>query len=95
MANVVRKGDTNTAGGAALGGASTVFAQGAAVMLPANSVTAHPCCGAPGCGAHCSAQTVGGSSSVFVEGKPVLHNSDVDSCGHGRQTFATTVFVGT
>ena len=95
MANVVRKGDINGAGGVALVGASSVTAEGNNVSLPGDSVTAHPCCGSPGCGAHCSATLTGGSSSVFVEGKPVIHNNDIDSCGHKRATFASSVFVGT
>jgi len=95
MPNVVRKGDINTAGGIALGGASTVHAEGKTIMQPGQPVTPHPCCGASGCGPHCSATTTGGSSTVFVEGKPVLHNNDIDSCGHKRQTFASTVYVGT
>jgi len=94
MPNVVRKGDINVAGGVALGGAGTVFAEGAPVMLPGEPVTPHPCCGAPGCSSHCSAKTVGGSSTVLCEGRPVLHNGTIDSCGHNRRTFAATVFVG-
>lgn len=95
MAKVVRQGDTNTAGGVATVGASTVFVEGAQAMLPGSAVTPHGCCGAKGCGAHCSAQTKGGSSTVFVEGKKILNTDDIDTCGHKRQTSASTVFVGT
>ena len=94
MANVVRRGDTNTAGGVALQGAETVYAQGNHVMLPQQPVTPHPCCGSSGCGAHCNAQTKGGSSNVYCEGKKVIHTEDYDTCGHKRQTFAPQVFVG-
>lgn len=94
MANVVRRGDTNTAGGVALEGATKSFAQGNAIMQPHQPVTPHPCCGAPGCGAHCSARTKGGSSKVFVEGLPVIHTEDFDTCGHKRNTHAPKVFVG-
>lgn len=94
MANVVRQGDINVAGGVALVGASTVFADGMNVMLPGSPVTAHGCCGYPGCQPHCNATTAGGSSTVFAEGKPVLTSEDFDTCGDKRQTFAPTVFVG-
>lgn len=91
---MVRSGDINAAGGIAVGGATTVFAEGLPVMLPAQTVTPHGCCGARGCDIHCFAVTVGGSSTVFVEGRPVITTIDIDSCGHKRQTFAPTVFVG-
>ena len=94
MPNVVRVGDQNTAGGVALQGASTVFADGSSVVLPGSPVTPHGCCGLPGCSAHCAAQTQGGSSTVFIEGKPVVLSTDIDTCGHSRQTFGPTVFVG-
>jgi uncharacterized Zn-binding protein involved in type VI secretion len=94
MGNVVRSGDTNTAGGAANGGAATVFAEGSNVGQPGMGVSPHPCCGSRGCGAHCAATTTGGSSTVFADGKPVLTTSDTDTCGHGRSSSAQTVFVG-
>lgn len=94
MANVVRRGDTNTAGGVALAGATKSYAQGNAIMLPQQPVTPHPCCGSPGCGAHCTAHTKGGASKVFCEGKRVIHTEDYDTCGHKRQSNASKVFVG-
>lgn len=94
MANVVRKTDTNTAGGAVIGPCSpTVFAEGLNVSLPGDGVTPHPCCGAPGCGAHCSAKTTKGSSTVFATGKPIITDMDIDTCGHKRQSKAPTVFI--
>ncbi len=93
MPNVVRSGDINIVGGAAIGGAPTVLAEGAPVMVPNMPVTPHPCCGGPGCGKHCNAITTGGSSTVFAEGLPIITSLDFDSCGDKRQTFAPTVFV--
>jgi len=94
MPNVVRVGDINAAGGVATLGASTVKCEGALVMLPGSIVTPHPPCGAPGAQPHCEAKTVGGSSTVKCEGKPVLLSTDIDTCGHKRQTFAATVTAG-
>lgn len=94
MPNVVRRTDTNTAGGAVIGPcAATVFAEGLNVSLPGDAVTPHPCCGLPGCGAHCNAKTQGGSPTVFAEGKPIIHHNDIDTCGHKRNTHAPTVFI--
>lgn len=94
MPNVVRAGDINAAGGAAQIGAGTVKCEGAAVMQPNMPVTGHPPCGAPGGEPHCNAKTTGGSSTVSCEGKPVVHANDIDTCGHKRQTSASTVSVG-
>ena len=94
MPNVVRQGDINQAGGATTLGAGTVTCEGQPVSYPGAIVTPHPPCGAPGQDAHCNAKTTGGSSTVTCEGKPVLHSADVDTCGHPRQTFASTVTVG-
>ena len=91
MPNVERHTDPNTAGGQAIGGAGTVFVNNLNVMLPAQPVTPHPCCGSPGCDIHCNAKTQGGSSTVFAENKPV---NDVDTCGHKRSGPSPNVFVG-
>lgn len=80
-----RRGDANTAGGVATSGAATVRANNRPVVLPGISVTPHPCCGAPGCGPHCSARTAGGSPNVRAENRPVIRTSvDKDTCGHAR-----------
>ena len=89
MAQVVRNGDANTAGGVAQGGATTVFAENGNVMLPAQPVTGH------GNGIHAGPQTQGGSSTVFCEGTKVIHTDDVDTCGHKRAEHAPTVYIGT
>ena len=94
MPNVVRQGDINQAGGAATLGAATVKCEGKPISYPGAIVTPHPPCGAPGQDAHCNATTKGGSSTVKCEGKPVLLSTDIDTCGHPRQTFSATVTVG-
>jgi len=94
MPNVVRKGDINVMGGIATVGAGTVKCEGMPLAGPGSPVSPHFPCGLPGQQAHCNALTTGGSSTVKCEGKPVLMSTDIDSCGHPRQTFAATVTVG-
>jgi uncharacterized Zn-binding protein involved in type VI secretion len=94
MPQVVRKGDVNSAGGVATSGIPTVLANGRPVVPPGTSVTPHPCCGAPGCGAHCGATTTTGSSTVLANGKPVVFVGSPDSCGHARETGSPDVIVG-
>lgn len=94
MPNVVRKDDVNTMGGLVTVGAGTVKCEGSPVAGPGSPVSAHFPCGFPGQQAHCSALTTGGSSTVKCEGKPVLMSTDIDTCGHPRQSFAATVTVG-
>ena len=94
MPNVVGKGDVNTMGGVITVGAGTVKCEGKPVAGPGSPVSAHFPCGLPGQGKHCNALTTGGSSTVKCEGKPVLLSTDIDTCGHPRQTFAATVKVG-
>lgn len=95
MPSVQRQGDTNTAGGVAQGGASSVFVNGRPMMTPGQSVSPHPCCGQRRCPPiHCNATTTGGSGTVFVEGKPVILAGDTDSCGHVRAGGSTNVLVG-
>jgi len=94
MPNVERLGDPNVAGGIALVGAGTVFANGRPVILPGNPVTQHPCCGQSGCDIHCNAKTKGGSSTVFAESLPVIHVDDIDTCGHKRSSPSPDVIVG-
>lgn len=90
---VVRRGDVNDAGGVAMKGASTVLANGRPIVYPGTRVSPHPCCGAKGCGKHCSASTTGGSGTVFVEGKPVIRVGDSDTCGHSRASGSPNVMV--
>ncbi len=94
MPAVVRRGDINSAGGAAVQGARSVVANGRAVVQPGSPVTPHPCCGAPGCFMHCVARTTGGSGSVIAEGKPVILVGDSDTCGHTRIQGSPDVIAG-
>lgn len=96
MPGAVRIGDPNNAGGIAVGaGASSVRINGRSACIPATSVTPHPCCGAPGCAMHCVARTTIGSSSVRVEGKPLIYVGSPDTCGHSRALGSRDVIIGT
>ena len=95
MPGAVRIGDVNSAGGAAVGpGALSVIINGRPACLTGTKVSAHPCCGAPGCHMHCVAVTTGGSGSVIAEGKPVILVGDVDTCGHARIQGSPDVVAG-
>jgi uncharacterized Zn-binding protein involved in type VI secretion len=95
MPLVVRVGDTNSAGGIATRGVTTVLANGRPVVPPGSSVTPHPCCGAKGCGAHCGASTTIGSATVLAGGQPIVYVGSPDTCGHSRSSGSPTVIVGT
>jgi len=94
MPQAVRQGDPNSAGGIAKGGANSVKINGRNAMTPGQSVTPHPCCGKPRCIKHCLARTTGGSSKVFVEGKPLIYVGSSDSCGHARASGSRNVIIG-
>lgn len=93
MPALVRVGDTNEVGGKVTDGPTTVFANGIRVCTHVSGVTPHPCCGSDGCSAHCRANTVTGSSTVFAEGKPVVYVGVGDTCGHSRAMGSPNVFV--
>jgi len=95
MPGIVRKGDINSAGGVAIGASYDVIVNGRGVVYPGSPVTPHPCCGAPGCDAHCAAVVIGpGSSTVLVNGRRVIRKSDADSCGHLRFSSSYDVICG-
>ena len=94
MRNVVRIGDANSAGGVAQNGMGTVLVNGRPVSVTGDPVTSHSCCGSPGCGAHCSAHTTLGSSTVTAGGIPVQYVGCLDDCGHDRSQGSSDVLVG-
>lgn len=87
MAQLSRQGDTNSAGGKIVHGASTVFANGIAVGLHVSDITPH------GYGKHKSAKTTEGSPTVFAEGVPVLRVGSGNDCGHQISQGSDNVFV--
>lgn len=90
---IVRKGDTNSAGGRATSGRSSVKSSGVELAAYRSSVSAHPCCGRKGCNVHCAASVGGGASTVHAAGKPVHIVSDSDTCGHKRARGDKKVIV--
>ena len=94
MPAVQRQGDSNSAGGIAVSGVTSVRINNRPVVVPGVSVTPHPCCGQPGCGAHCSAVTVGGIGSVRAGNKPIILTGHADSCGHSRTGGSPSVRAG-
>jgi len=88
MPKVERNGDMNTGGGIAQMGATTVFVNGKQIMLPGQPVTSH------GESPHDNPRTQGGSSTVFADNQKVIHENDIDTCGHKRSSPSPDVFVG-
>jgi uncharacterized Zn-binding protein involved in type VI secretion len=95
MAAAQRVGDTNSAGGVAQGGISSVRINGRPIIVSGNPVTPHPCCGRRGCPPiHCSATTSGGSGTVKAGGISIIRTGDVDTCGHPRSGGSGDVNIG-
>lgn len=95
MPAVQRVGDRNSAGGVITTGDDTVLINGRAVAIQGSSVSPHPCCGQRGCPpTHCNAKTQATTSTVLVNGKPVIFTDDKDTCGHPRVSGSPDVIVG-
>ena len=91
---VVCVGDANSGGGLVTLFRPTVWAAGRPLAAFASPVTPHPCCGAPGCEAHCAAVITGGAITVLAEGLPVHRMFDVCTCMDPMVTGALNVLVG-
>jgi hypothetical protein len=91
-----RNGDSNAGGGVAQGGVPSVRVNGQAVMIPAQSVTAHPPYPRRGRNGHNngSQQTAGGIASVRAGGQPIVVTGNSDTCGHPRVGGSADVRVG-
>jgi len=94
MPAVERVGDANSAGGVIMSGDPSVLVNGQVIAIQGSPVSPHPCCGRPGCGAHCAAVTTSSNFTVLINGIPVVLVGDVDTCGHPRATSSPDVFVG-
>jgi len=86
---VVRMGDVNVCGGAALGGNPTVRVNGRPIMVTGMPVAPHPNFKPP----HTSAITIG-TSTVRAGGLPIVTSSNIDTCGHPRVFGSATVRTG-
>ena len=92
---VQRVGDRNSAGGVILNGDNTVLINGRAVAIRGAGVSPHPCCGAKGCPpTHCNAKTQANTSTILVNGVPLIFTDDIDTCGHARAGGSPNVTIG-
>ena len=95
MPAVQRVGDRNNVGGVILNGDNTVLVNGRAIAVQGASISPHPCCGAKGCPPiHCSAKTQANTSTVLVNGLPLILTNDNDTCSHTRAGGSPDVIVG-
>lgn len=95
MPAVQRKGDTNTHGGAILGGVDSVLVNGKPIAVKGLQVAPHPPTPQPPDNIkHQRAVTVNSQTSVFADGKPVVMTGDTDSCDDPRTGGSSDVFVG-
>ena len=96
MPGADRKGDTNSAGGVAGGGETSVKINGRNAMTPGQSVSPHPCCGKPppACKVHCRAKTGRGTRKVLVGGRQLVLKGSSDTCAHRRSSASRDVLVG-
>ncbi len=92
MAGLSRLGDTNGVGGKLTVGASSVFINGIPAAVHTNTISAHSPFGRAH-PPHAAAKTTGGvTSTVFIEGKPVVMKGTSTSCGHSITDASGDVF---
>jgi hypothetical protein len=91
-----RNGDSNAGGGVAQGGVGSVRVNNQPVMIPGQSVTAHPPYPRRGRNEHNngSQMTAGGVSSVRAGNQPIVVTGNADTCGHPRAGGSADVRVG-
>ena len=83
-APVQRVGDPNSGGGIIVsGGHSNVLVNGRPAATPGSVVTPHIGCGKKNL-LHCLALTLPASSTVKINGTPVIVTGVPDTCGHSR-----------
>lgn len=92
MAQLSRKGDTNSVGGKIMKGASTVFVNGIPAGVHVSQITPHAPYGKKSHPPHKAAKTTSGSPSVFADGLPVLRTGSGTTCGHNISTGSPDVF---
>lgn len=92
MAQVVRVGDVNTAGGAVISGHGNCLVNYRPAARQGSTVTAHPPCPRPPI--HCAAKAAfPGKITVLINGIPMLKTGDSDTCGHTRASGSSNVMV--
>lgn len=88
MPGVVRQGDTDTGGGAALSGVDSVLVNGRPIVVVGTPVSRH------GKRQHSGPTTAGGVSSVLAGNKPINVQGNPDTCGHTRASASGDVIAG-
>jgi uncharacterized Zn-binding protein involved in type VI secretion len=88
MPGVIRQGDTDTGGGAALSGVSSVLVNGRPIVVVGTPVSFH------GKKQHSGPKTSGGVSSVLAGNKPINVQGNPDTCGHTRASASSDVIAG-
>lgn len=88
MPGVVRQGDTDTGGGAALTGIDSVLVNGRPIVVVGTPVSRH------GKRAHKGPTTAGGVGSVLAGNKPINVQGNPDTCGHTRASASSDVIAG-
>jgi uncharacterized Zn-binding protein involved in type VI secretion len=81
------RANIDSAGGILINTQTTVFANGAFVIVHADPVANH------GSSPHNSATMIAASNNVFIGGKAVCNAGDLATCGHAA-TGSVDVFVG-
>jgi len=95
MGAIQRTGDANSAGDIVTALFTNVKINGQDVSVNGSPVSAHPCCGQPGCGIHCGPVTAGGlAGSVMAGGLPINIAGNADTCGHPRAGGSGDVNAG-
>jgi|SaaInl5LU_22_DNA_1037371.scaffolds.fasta_scaffold31354_4 uncharacterized Zn-binding protein involved in type VI secretion len=92
MPGIVRKGDKNSAGGAALLGQSNFKVNNKQSVVNGASVAKHKPC--PIIKIHCSAKTKGGVGSFLINNIPANVIGNSDSCGHSRTGGSKDFIIG-
>jgi uncharacterized Zn-binding protein involved in type VI secretion len=90
MSGIQRVGDVNTAGGKILVGDPTVKINGRAIAYTNAPVSPHSNFKPP----HTDSRTRAKQSTVKVNGRAVVTNGCVDTCGHPRNSGSSDVKIG-
>lgn len=91
MPAVVRNGDVNGGGGAAVGGVGSVLVNGQPIVVNGTTVTPHP---PKKPKTHKTAKTAGGLGSVLAGGIAINVVGNSDTCGHTRANGSSNVIAG-
>lgn len=92
MSNIVRKGDSNSAGGKATGGEKSFIVNRRSAVTVGTGVSAHKPC--PIVPIHCNATTGGGNATFIINNKRANRKNDPDSCGHARASGSPDFIIG-